>query len=228
MPRLNHHKLRKYAVRIAPIHIYASVMEYLRPEKVLSKDRTLKAYPVGGEFVIDIDAYMNYQKHRHKTEPEGFCYGCLLQAKELTLKLLDLVEINYGDIFIVFSGLHGFHIHVRDFEVRDWTYYDAGNPLKSHEVARRKYVELLKQYVPQAFDIPHYVLSCDVTRVMTLPETLNGETGLICTAFNPDQFRDISIEEIISKAKGAKHITAGLNWQTATEWTNPRHNLLSP
>jgi len=45
---------------------YASVMEYLRPEKVLSKDRTLKAYPVEGEFCIDVDAYINYHKHRHR------------------------------------------------------------------------------------------------------------------------------------------------------------------
>jgi len=221
-PRLNHRKLRKYAVKIAHIHIYAGVMEYLRPEKVLSKDRTLKAYPVRGEFVIDVDAYMNYQKHRHRTEPEGFCCDCLEQAKELILKLLDLVKINYEDILIIFSGKHGFHIHVRDFEVRDWTYYDSGNPLKSHEVARRIYVELLKQHVPQAFDIPHYILSCDVTRVMTLPETVNGETGLICSSYNPDQFRDKSIKEIIAQAKGAKHITAGLNWETATEWRNPR------
>ena len=142
------------------------------------------------------------------------------------MKLLDLVEINYADLFIVFSGKHGFHIHVRDFDVRDWTYYDARNPLKSHEVARRKYVEMLKDYAPQAFDIPHYILSCDVTRVMTLPETLNGETGLICNAYNPGRFRDKSIEEIINQAKGAKHITEGANWQLATEWRNPRFNLL--
>ena len=58
--RLNFRKLKSYAIRFTPIHIYASVMEYLRPEKVLSKDRTLKAYPVGGEFCIDVDAYMNY------------------------------------------------------------------------------------------------------------------------------------------------------------------------
>ena len=85
-PRLNHRKLRKYAVKMAPVHIYASVLEYLRPEMVLSKDRTLKAYPVGGEFVIDIDAYMNYQKHRHRTEPEGFCFGCLEQAQGVNLE----------------------------------------------------------------------------------------------------------------------------------------------
>jgi len=65
-PRLNFLKLKNYAIQLTPIHIYASVMEYLRPEKVLSKDRTLKAYPVGGEFCIDVDAYMNYHKHRHR------------------------------------------------------------------------------------------------------------------------------------------------------------------
>jgi len=227
-PRLNHRKIQKYAVKIAPIHVYASVMEYLRPEKVLSKDRTLKAYPVRGEFVIDIDAYMNFKRHRHKTEPEGFCFGCLEQAKELTSKLLDLVEINYKDIIIVFSGRNGFHIHVRDFEVRDWTYYDPGNPLKSHEVARRKYVEMLNDYTPEAFDKAHYILSCDVTRVMTLPETLNGETGLICNTYHPDQFKLKSIKEIVEQARGRKHITEGANWQLATEWRNPRFNLLSP
>ena len=67
MPRLNQRKLRKYATRVAPLHIYVSGMEYLRPQKQGSKATLLKAYPVGGEFVIDIDAYMNYQKHPHRT-----------------------------------------------------------------------------------------------------------------------------------------------------------------
>lgn len=175
-PRLNHRKLRKYAVKIAPVHIYASVMEYLRPEEVGEKCISLRAIPVGSEFVIDIDSYMNFQPHRHRTEPEGFCYGCLDQAKQLTYKALDIVAENYDKIMIVFSGRHGFHIHVMEFEVRDWTYYDMRNPMKSHEVAKRKYVETIKDRIPQAFDIPHYILSCDVMRVMTLPEILNTLT----------------------------------------------------
>ncbi|MFA9437748.1 MAG: hypothetical protein ACEROO_11660, partial [Candidatus Bathyarchaeota archaeon] len=73
----------------------------------MSKTNTLNAYPVGGEFVIDIDAYMNYHKHRHKTELEGICLGCLGHASDLTLKLLDLVEQNYNDILVVFSCHHG-------------------------------------------------------------------------------------------------------------------------
>jgi DNA primase catalytic subunit len=68
IPRLNYRKLKKTAIKLALLHIYASALEYLRPEKVLSKTNTLNAYPVGGEFVIDIDAYMNFHKHRHKKE----------------------------------------------------------------------------------------------------------------------------------------------------------------
>ena len=225
-PRLNHHKLRNYAIRLAPIHIYSSVIEYLRPDRVDAKYASRRAYPIRGDFVIDIDSYMNYQPHRHKTEPEGFCYGCLDQAKALTLNALDVVAENYRNIDLVFSGKHGFHIHVHDFEVRDWTYYDDKNPLKSHEVARRKYVEAIKDRTPQAFDISHYILSCDVMRVMTLPESLNGETGLICSSFNPTKFKKKSIETIVAEAKRKQHITSGLNWAAATEWKNPRFNLL--
>jgi DNA primase catalytic subunit len=226
MSRLNHYKLKKYAIKVAPIHIYSSVLDFLQPNRVASKEISRRAYVVGGQFVIDIDHYMFYRPHSHRTEPEGFCYGCLENAKMLTLKVLDTVSENYNRITIVFSGKQGFHIHGRDFEVRDWTYYDERNPLKSHEVARRKYVELIREKIPQGFDIPHYILSCDVLRVITVPETLNGETGLICSSYNPSEFRLSSIQEIIEKAKRKKHITTGLNWITATAWKNPRFNLL--
>ena len=124
---------------------------------VSKRSASLRAFPVKAHFVIDIDSYMNYRPHRHRTEPERICFGCLEQAKELTHRYLDLVEQNYEGVEIVFSGKHGFHIHVKDWSVRDWTYFDERDPLKSHEVARRKYVEMLKEYAPQAFDIPHYM-----------------------------------------------------------------------
>jgi hypothetical protein len=58
------------------------------PERVGSKKESIRAYPVGGEYVLDLDSYLCYTPHGHRTEPEGFCYGCLAQAKELTEKLL--------------------------------------------------------------------------------------------------------------------------------------------
>jgi DNA primase catalytic subunit len=48
---------------------------------------------------------------------------------------MDKIEENYSDIRVVFSGKKGFHIHVHDFDVRDWTHDNEGNQIKSHEVA---------------------------------------------------------------------------------------------
>ena len=83
----------------------------------------------------------------------------------------------------------------------------------------------LKLYAPHAFDKSHYVLSCDVTRVITLPGTLNGETGLVCTSYTPDEFRVNSMEDVYSDSKRQMHFVSGLNWQVATEWRNPRFNI---
>ena len=66
-----------------------------------------------------------------------------------------------------------------DFDVRDWTNYNEQNPLNSHEAARFKYTKLLKSACG-GFDIHHFTLSCDVTRIVTFPGSLNAETGLIC------------------------------------------------
>jgi hypothetical protein len=71
-------------------------------------------------------------------------------------------------IRIVPSGYHRFHIWIHDFKPQDWTYYSLRDPVKSHEVARRKYVEYLKRaralmqllsalIVPQLQSPPHMV-----------------------------------------------------------------------
>lgn len=49
--------------------------------------------------------------------------------------------------------------------------------------------------------MPYYILSCAVMRAMTLPETLNGETGLICILLKPKEFRKKQVNEIIEQAK---------------------------
>lgn len=102
----------------------------------------------------------------------------------------------------MFSGSKGYHIHCRDFEVTDWTHYDAKNPLKSHEVARRRFIEAVKETCPKAFDSSHYVLSCEVTRVISFPESLNGETGLTCSYLGgPRDFERLTVDAIMIKAK---------------------------
>ena len=142
---------------------------------------------------------------------------------------LDVVSENYSDVRVVFSGKRGFHVHVLDFEVWDWTRYDERNPLRSHEVARFLYSLELQCQVRDLFDKSHFKLSSDVMRVISIPESLNGESGLVCSYLGgPKEFSGMKVEEIIKKAREMKHITTGNAWTVAAEWKNPRFNLLSP
>ncbi len=61
---------------------------------------------------------------------------CLEIARRYTIRLSELIEENYSNIIIVFSGTRGFHIHVLDFQAGDWTFFDGYDPVKSHEVRR--------------------------------------------------------------------------------------------
>jgi hypothetical protein len=226
-PRLGFRSLRQLCGTYTPVHVYMSVLNWLMPERVASRRRSKGAYPIGGEYVVDVDHYLNYQYHPHHTEEESVCLGCLSNAKQLTHEVLDVIRQYYEDIRVVFSGSKGYHIHCLDFEVTDWTHYDPRNPLKSHEVARRRFTEVIKSSCPRVFDDSHYVLSNDVTRVISFPESLNGETGLTCSYLGrPRDFERFTVKGILGKARASKHVVQGLNWVQASEWVNPRFNRI--
>lgn len=171
--------------------------------------------------MIDIDQYLFWRPHRHYVEDDGICVGCLRVSKDATLRLIDKIEENYSDVHVVFSGKRGFHIHVWDFDVRDWTHYNAGNPIKSHEVARFLYTRHVKA-ATGGFDDPHFRLSCDPMRVVTFPESLNGETGLICKYLGgPKEFERTSISDILWRSKASKYFHN-------TTWTNLNHTHPEP
>ena len=103
-----------------------------------------------------------------------------------------------------------------DFNVEDWTHRDPRNMIKSHEVARFKYTGYLSNLVPKAFDESHFTLSVDPMRVMSVPDSLNGLTGVSCSYLGDSrEFKRLSVEEILRKAKGAKAAISGLNWASA-------------
>jgi DNA primase catalytic subunit len=132
--------------------------------------------------------------------------------------VLAVIEENYSDIRVVFSGRQGFHIPVFDFKIEDHTHIDESNLLKSHEVARFKYTSQLAEAVPQAFDRSHFTLSCDPMRVISMPESLNAETGCACSYLGDSkQFRRLSVGKILRKARSAKASISGLNWSSAND-----------
>ena len=87
-PRLNFRSLIRYCIHFAPRHVYMSVLDYLMPERVGSKDKLNRAYPVGGEFVVDVDAYLFWRPHSHYDWGNGVCIGCISLAKDVTERLI--------------------------------------------------------------------------------------------------------------------------------------------
>jgi DNA primase catalytic subunit len=97
-----------------------SVTDWLFPERVGPKRKARNAVPIGGEFFVDVDSYLRHRLHRHFKSACGVCEGCLEISKHIALEVCDEILENYSNLVVVFSGRRGFHIHVLDFDYRDW------------------------------------------------------------------------------------------------------------
>ena len=184
------------------------------PERVGEKSKANRAYPIRGDYVVDIDVPQLWRPWNGHSTNNIHSTGFLL-AFDKTTDILDKIRENYNDIQIIFSGKRGFHIHVKDFEIRDWTHYDAWNPIKSHEVARYIYTLHLQSAIGR-FSRYHFILGTDPMRVMTIPNTLNGKTGLICFEVGtPSDFEVLSLEKVVQKS-GAKRFFYDSAFKTAT------------
>ncbi len=201
--RLNFRSLLGFCVRYTPLNLYMSALNWLMPERVGRKSRANGAYPVGGEYVIDID---NPSLMRSWGGVNGFSLSGLQLTHHKTLTLVDKIRENYSEIRIVFSGRRGFHIHILDFNVRDWTEYTEKDPVKSHEVARFLYTRYLQTALGEISKY-HFTLSTDPMRVMTVPGSLNGRTGKICFLVgNPHDFERLTLEEVIKRSDSRKYL----------------------
>ncbi len=199
--RINAKELRDYCIRLSPVHVYFSVLDWLFPERVGKKHRANRAVPLSGEYVVDIDSYVLHRWHNHRYHKIwNICRECIEMAKELTVHTCEQIECHYSNIAIVFSGKSGFHVHVLDFNLRDWTRHHERNPIKSHEVARFKFTKTISLET-YCFDRSHFIVSTDPMRVITVPSTLNGESGLVCTYIGDRKDLELqTAENIIANA----------------------------
>lgn len=203
--RLNIRSLITLCAQRAPVGLYFSIMNWLMPERVGKKASANGAYPIGGEYVVDIDVPQMWRPWNGFNTNNIYSVGFQL-AYDRTIEILDKIRENYSDIRIIFSGRRGFHIHVLDFNLRDWTHYNARNPIKSHEVARYVYTHHLQSSC-DTFDKYHFMLSSDPMRVMTVPGSLNGETGLVCFDVGGHQeFEGITLEEVVARSDAKRFL----------------------
>ena len=177
--RLDARDLQGIASRLAPQHLYMSVLDYLFPERVSGKDRT-DCYPVSGELLVDVDSYLFRKPHLHAFDNHLICEGCLEISRRLTLEAADEIGRYYTDMAIVFSGRRGFHLHVLDFQAGDWARPDPRDPFGFQAAARFRFLKLVEP-VSHAFDRIHFTVSVDPLRIASVPGSINGESGLVCS-----------------------------------------------
>jgi hypothetical protein len=199
--RLNEKDLRFYCWKLKPIHVYFSVLNWLFPERVGKKYKAEYCIPLNGEYVIDVDSYLMAFRHTHKVDDHWFvCNECLDMAKRITLQLCEIIQQYYRKIAIVFSGCAGFHVHVMDFDYYDWVHYHWNDPIWAHAAAR-KFTKLLQKQT-HCFDRAHFTVSVDPMRVVTVPNTINGKTGLVCRFIGtPKDLELLTIDEVLDMFK---------------------------
>jgi hypothetical protein len=123
----------------------------------------------------------------------------------LTLELCDRIQATHRNIQIVFSGRRGFHIHVLDFNYRDWSAPNPKNPMKTMATARYKYAS--KVLPGTVWDTNHFIVSVDPMRVITVPNTLNIDSGLICLHIGtPNDLESTHIPSMLEQAAPTRYI----------------------
>jgi hypothetical protein len=88
-----------------------------------------------------------------------------------------------------------------DFNYHDWVHYHWKDPLWAHSAARFKFTKLLQKQT-HCFDRAHFTVSVDPMRVVTVPNTINGKTGLVCKFVGtPKDLELLTISELLDMSK---------------------------
>ncbi len=105
-------ELASYVRVTVPRHMYFSTAYYELPSAPTMSDKVW----AGADLIFDLDADHIVQKVSYDT--------MLSRVKDETLKLIDMLVDELGfskrSMSLVFSGGRGYHIHVRDLEIREW------------------------------------------------------------------------------------------------------------
>ncbi|WFN34795.1 DNA primase small subunit PriS [Methanogenium sp. S4BF] len=105
-------ELASYVRVTVPRHMYFSTAYYELPSAPTMNDKIW----AGADLIFDLDADHIVQKVSYDT--------MLSRVKDETLKLVDMLTDELGfskrSMSLVFSGGRGYHIHIRDLEIREW------------------------------------------------------------------------------------------------------------
>lgn len=177
----NVEKLRAFLIEHAPLHVYFSSAKYEYP--AIEDMPTKKKYWLGSDLTFDID-----NDHLKKKT--------LIEAKKQVLKLLSILIFDFGfqDLTLTFSGRRGYHVYVRDECIQ-----------KCGNAERREIADYFQEFYPGTEKLdehgkkiqgsskknPNYIgidaqVTADFTRLIRLPGTIHGGSGLMCEIIQLD------------------------------------------
>ena len=162
---------RKSISQDNPSDIYFSTSSWLNPVDLPNLNDETKPHPIllSHMIVFDIDfAPLSLEN--------------LEQARTTTLKLHNWIEKNYHYqlLSISFSGSKGFHLFYKDTDRSLFSIEDT----KEREFAvKEKRMKLLEQVLLAGFKVDPRI-TADTRRIIRLPGSIHGKTGLLCHRIN--------------------------------------------
>jgi len=175
-------------LRECPKNIFFSPLKWLDPVNVRRKtDKEIKDYMLSSPLYFDVDKEL---VPRHTLDA----------TLENTQRLINYIENKTGrkPDWIVFSGSEGFHIYYWNWDDIPQQYDSADERIKAFIRSRKQIlVELYKKEIMADGSV-----TADPWRILRVPGTLHGDTGLIAKALN--KLDDFSIEKTMFKSKVEK------------------------
>jgi len=161
--------LRRWLVRYAPLHAYFTTSTWLDPQHLGPRELHGPGYPrayniyLSSELYLDLDLPGQFRRARREVA------GVLSHLRQ---------RWGFRDLGIVYSGSKGFHVHVRDFDLRRFAEVPL-DPREREAEAQEAKRPIVEDVLQQGFAID-VDTSLDTRRILRLPGTVHGSTGNLC------------------------------------------------
>jgi DNA primase catalytic subunit len=175
----NKETLRTEIIKDCPKNIFFTPVKWLDPINVRrKKDKEIQDYMLSSPLYFDVDA-------------EQFSERTIGSAIKTAQELIQYLEDKEGlkPDWIIFSGKRGFHIYYWNWDDIPKRYGLANERIEVFTVNREK---ILNDLARKKIFVDNSVTP-DPWRVLRVPGTLHGDTGLIAKAFK--SLEEFSIEK---------------------------------
>ncbi len=162
--------LRRWLVRLAPLHVYFSTATWLDPQHVGPRRLKGPGYPRAYNVYLSSELYFDIDMP-----------GDLRAAKQEVARIAAHLRAAWGfqDLKVAYSGSKGFHIHVGDFDLRRLGKRVPLDPAEREAAAQEAKAVIVTDVLERGYAVD-VDTTLDTRRILRLPGTIHGGTGRLC------------------------------------------------